>query len=154
MNRIAPLAALVSLLSCATLAAADVPAKAVSARASDPSVQWAPCPPVFAPGCQMSVVQGDPSKPHADVWLKVPAGYTIAAHSHSSAEHMTLVSGTLEVRYQGQKATALKPGDFAYGPPKLPHVAACRSGGKPCVLFIAFEEAVDAAPFVGELPLH
>jgi quercetin dioxygenase-like cupin family protein len=154
MNSIVSIAALVPLLFGASTAAADAPDRALTARASDPSVRWAPCPPVFATGCQMTVMHGDPSKPRADVWLKVPAGYHIAAHSHTSPEHMTLVAGNLEVRYQGQEASVLKPGDFAYGPAKLPHVAVCRSGGKSCILFIAFEDAVDVVPFTGDLALH
>lgn len=38
-----------------------------------------------------------------------------------------------------------KRGMYAYGPAKLPHKAYCASGA-PCVLFIAFESAVDAVP--------
>ncbi len=154
MNRIATVLAFTAILTIGGIATADAPAVAIMKRTSDPSVQWAPCPSVFAPGCQMAVLQGDPSKPHADLWLKVPAGYRIAAHSHTSAEHMTLVSGTLEVRYQGQQASVLRPGDFAYGPPNLPHVAACKRGGQSCILAIAFEQAVDAVPFAGTLDLH
>jgi len=66
---------------------------------------------------------------------------------------MTLVSGTLKVRYDGQEAVVLRPGDFAYGPANLAHVAVCKSGARPCILFIAFEEAVDVMPFAGDLKL-
>ena len=154
MKRHVSIAAAFSLLFGVSNAVADAPVRALAARVSDPSVQWTPCPPVFATGCQMSVLQGDPSKPRADLWLKVPAGYRIAAHSHTSAEHMTLVSGTLKVRYDGQEAVVLRSGDFAYGPAKLPHVAVCKAGGRPCILFIAFEEAVDVAPFAGDLTVR
>jgi hypothetical protein len=34
---------------------------------------------------------------------------------------------------------------YAYGPAKLPHSASCISS-VPCVLFIAFESAVDVVP--------
>jgi hypothetical protein len=37
----------------------------------------------------------------------------------------------------------LKPGTYAYGPPRLSHKAECGAAG-PCVLFIAFESPVDA----------
>jgi mannose-6-phosphate isomerase-like protein (cupin superfamily) len=61
---------------------------------------------------------------------------------------MVLVSGRLEVVYEGQQPVTLRPGMYAYGPAKLPHRARCASGD-PCVLFIAFEGPVDAHPAAG-----
>ncbi len=58
---------------------------------------------------------------------------------------MVLVSGELQVTYDGQEATTLKPGTYAYGPAKLPHSAYCLKGPA-CVLFIAFEAPIDAVP--------
>jgi quercetin dioxygenase-like cupin family protein len=150
-----------AILSCAAVsvcAAAEPPAtgaapeaKALAIRAADPAVKWAPCPPLFPTGCRLTVLHGDPSKPNADVFLQVPAGYAIPAHSHTSAERMVLVSGELEVVYRGQPNTKLQPGQYAYGPPKVPHAAWCRSKD-PCTLFIAFEQPVDALPYEGKLP--
>ena len=111
----------------------------------DPKLQWGPCPPFIPAGCQIAVLHGDPAKANADVFFKVPAGFTIPEHWHTSAERMTLVSGKLLVTYQGQKPAALSTGMYAYGPAKLPHKATCGKGG-PCVLFIAFESPVDAFP--------
>jgi quercetin dioxygenase-like cupin family protein len=136
----------------AAAGAADAPTppqaltKAIVANASSPDLKWGPCPPLFAAGCQIAVLQGDPAKPNADVFFRVPAGYRITAHTHSSAEHLVLVTGELEVQYQGQPAAILKAGDFAYGPPRVPHVGRCLSK-VPCTLFIAFELAVDAAEY-------
>ena len=96
-------------------------------------------------GCGLAVLHGDPAKPNADVFLRVPANATIPEHWHTSAERMVLVSGELAVRYQKQAEVVLRPGMYAYGPAKLPHTASCR-GSAPCVLFIAFESAVDAVP--------
>jgi quercetin dioxygenase-like cupin family protein len=56
---------------------------------------------------------------------------------------MVLVAGELHVTYEGQDATILKPGNYAYGPAKRPHSGVCAST-EPCVLFIAFESSVDA----------
>jgi quercetin dioxygenase-like cupin family protein len=133
-------------------APASVPT-AIAVHVKKPAVQWGPCPPVFAPGCEVAVLHGDPGKPGADVWLRVPGGYAIAPHSHTSAERMTLVSGRLKVRYEGQAATVLEAGDYAYGPAKAPHVALCL-GRTPCTLYIAFQEPVDATAFSGELALR
>ena len=135
-------------------AAADVPGtappRAIVRNASDPALQWGACPALFPAGCQIAVLQGDPAKPHADVLLRIAGGLALPAHSHSSAEHIVLIEGELEVRYEGQPAAVLKRGDFAYGPPNLPHAARCVSS-TPCTLFIAFEQAVDAIPHAGPL---
>ena len=122
----------------------------VAKTASDPSLQWGPCPQPFPDGCQIAVLHGDPAKPNADVFLRVPTGYEIPPHSHSSAERMILVGGQLEVKYQGAAAATLEAGSYAYGPAGLPHRATCRSSG-PCTLFIAFEGPVDVEPFGGRL---
>jgi len=125
-------------------------ARALALNVNDPGLKWGPCPPLFAPGCQIAVLQGDPAQPHSDVFFRIPAGYTIAAHSHTSAEHMVLVTGELEVRYQGQEPVVLKQGNYAYGPAKVPHAGRCL-GATPCTLFIAFELAVDAHAHAGSL---
>ena len=116
----------------------------------DADLKWGPCPPFLPEGCGIAVVHGDPAKPNVDVFFKVPAGAKIAAHTHTSAERMVLVSGRLEVKYEGQAPVTLKPGMYAYGPAKRAHEATCHKGA-PCVLFIAFESPLDAAPYNAEV---
>ena len=137
--------------------AADVAAKPAPAAvrplaqsASDPALQWGACPPGMPEGCGIAVLQGDPAKPNADIFLRVPGGSAIPPHAHSSAERMVLISGELEVKYQGAPQATLKATDYAYGPANLPHRANCRSEAA-CVLFIAFEGPVDVKPFEGSL---
>ena len=121
---------------------------AVAAAAAD--LQWGDCPAIFPPGCKISVLHGNPAEPGADVLLRVPSGYTIPAHSHTSAERMVLVAGQLDVTYAGHPTVSLKRGDYAYGPAMLAHTARC-NGAEACTLFIAFNSAVDALPFEGTI---
>lgn len=116
----------------------------------DADLKWGPCPPFLPKGCGIAVLHGDPAKPNVDVFFKVPAGSTIAPHTHTSAERMVLVSGKLDVKYDGQPDVTLKPGSYAYGPAGRPHQATCHKG-RPCVLFIAFESPLDAAPYANEV---
>ena len=116
----------------------------------DATIRWSPCPPIFARGCEMTVLHGDPGRPNADVLLRVPAGFTIAAHTHTSAERMILVAGRLTVKYLDAPETTLAAGSYAYGPAGTPHRATC-VGDEACVLFIAFEGPVDAHPYAGPL---
>jgi len=116
--------------------------------ATDPALQWGPCPAPFPQGCELTVLHGDPAKPNADVLLRMPGGYVIPPHRHSSAERMILVSGQLEVKYRGAPAATLKPGNYAYGPASLPHRATC-VGTEQCHLFVAFEGPVDVMAVEG-----
>ena len=134
-------------LNSAPATSAETP---LAISAADPAVKWGPCPEIFPAGCEITVLHGDPAKPNADALLRIPAGYAIPAHSHTSAERMILVSGTLAVQYQGHPAATLRAGDYAYGPAGLAHTAICAPGA-PCVLFIAFEQPVDALPFEGAI---
>ena len=129
---------------------ADIPEPPLAIRAADPALKWGPCPPPFTAGCEIAVLHGDPAQPNADVFLRVPGGYRLPAHSHSSAERMILVSGELKVRYQGAPPATLTPGTYAFGPAKRPHDGSC-AGQQPCTLFIAFEGPVDAVAFQGPM---
>lgn len=109
----------------------------------DPELSWGPCPAFLPKGCRLAVLHGDPARSNADVLLQVPGGSVLAHHKHTSPERIVLISGDMTVRYAGQKPVTLRPGTYAYGPAGLAHEATCFSK-RPCVLFIAFIEPVDA----------
>jgi hypothetical protein len=140
-----PLLGAVTLVGASVIAQAPAPEQSVTRSAEDGRLQWAPCPSFMPKGCGLAVLHGDPAKPNADIFLRLPAKTTIPEHWHTSAERMVLVSGELAVTYKGQERVVLRPGMYAYGPAKLPHTASCESGAS-CVLFIAFESPVDAVP--------
>ena len=145
-------ALLILSLSLPSLVEAQGATKAVALASTfkDAQLKWGPCPSFIPKGCEIAVLHGDPAKTNADIFFKVPASFDIPHHWHTSAERMVLVSGELQVTYDGQKPVTLKPGMYAYGPAKLPHKASCAKGD-PCVLFIAFESAVDAFPVDGKV---
>lgn len=116
---------------------------ALAVIASDTKLKWGGCPAFMPKGCELAVLHGDPAQENADVFLKIPGKSTVPMHTHTSAERMILTAGELHVTYEGQPMSVLKAGSYAYGPAKRPHKAACVSA-KPCILFIAFEQPVDA----------
>ena len=135
-----------SILAGSLLLAWNAALPAQMPLAIDPagkSVKWGPCPPIFAKGCEIAVLRGDPALPNADVVLRVRGGTRLGWHRHTSAERMILLTGQLQVEYQGSKSATLKRGDYAFGPAGLAHKAKCL-GAAPCTLFIAFEGPVDA----------
>lgn len=139
------LLSLVSLISLAQAASSPI-----THTIHDKSLKWGPCPDFFPKGCEISVLQGSPETENTDVFFKVPGNYSIPAHTHTSAEHMTLISGKLEVQYKDTAKVILKPGSYAYGPAEHAHKAKCTSKDS-CVLFISFDEAIDAKPYNGSL---
>lgn len=122
----------------------------VTKNIQDPALKWGPCPEIFPQGCEMTVLHGNPSQANADIYLRVPANYTIPAHTHTSAEHMTLVSGELKVKYQGAEPFTLKSGYYAYGPAGVPHEAKCM-GTTSCILEVGFEKPIDAKAYKDRL---
>lgn len=135
----------------AALGSAAIAAEApLAIRADSPALKWGPCPPPFARGCEIAVLHGDPARPNSDILLRVPGGFRLQPHRHTSAERMVLVGGQLRVRYKGSPARVLTPGTYAYGPAGMPHEGQCL-GRQRCYLFIAFDGPVDAIPERGPI---
>ncbi len=112
---------------------------------SSSNITWGPCPEFMPEGCEIAILHGDPAKQNVDILFRLPANSDIPNHWHNSPERMILLSGELEVTYQGETTQILKQGNYAYGPAKKPHSGKCGNAG-PCVLFIAFENPLDAIP--------
>ena len=120
-----------------------IPEKSVVKTIYDKDIQWGPCPSFMPDGCNIAVLHGDPSKQNVDVLFKVKANSDIPNHWHNSPERMILLSGELEVTYENETTQIMKVGSYGYGPSKKPHTAKCISKD-PCIIFIAFENPVDA----------
>lgn len=131
------------MLIAGTFFSAQAEELSLSKLAKDTSLEWGPCPAFLGEACKIAVLHGDPAKSNSDIFFKVPGDYKIPLHWHTSAERMVLVSGKMDVKYDGENNNVLVSGSYAYGPAKKPHKAYCHSG-EDCVLFIAFEEPIDA----------
>lgn len=117
--------------------------RAVARMPDDPAIEWGGCPGFMPEGCQTGVLHGDPAKPDADIFFRVPGGAEMARHWHNSPERMVLVTGEMRVSYDGQEPVTLEPRSYAYGPVRKPHSGTCLSA-EPCTLFIAFTGPIDA----------
>lgn len=106
-------------------------------------VEYGPCPEWFPEGCGLAIIQGDPEKPNADALLRLAPNTVVTEHWHTSAERMIVMAGQMEVDYVGHDPVVAVPGDYLYGPAMLAHTAACLDEGE-CILFIVFEDPVDA----------
>ncbi|MDZ7717769.1 MAG: cupin domain-containing protein [Balneolaceae bacterium] len=137
------LSIIIFLIPTAILAQSESPEKAFTTEKESANLEWGPCPEFMPESCSISVLQGDPSQPNTDIFFKMQGNTKVPNHWHNSAERMVLIAGEMTVDYEGQSPVTITTGEYAYGPPELPHTASCESS-EPCVLFIAFNEPVDA----------
>ena len=90
------------------------------------TLKWGEAPPVMPEGAQLAVITGDPGKagPYV-IRVKIPAGYQIPAHWHSTAENLAVLSGAVSVgmgaKLDKRTSTTLEVGSFTYLPPKMNH---------------------------------
>jgi quercetin dioxygenase-like cupin family protein len=134
-------------LLAGTMASADVmdEPRAKVLSYDDDGLEWNSCPDFFPEGCEMTVVQGDPEQENSDVIMRIPGKSDIPRHRHTSAERMILIAGEFHVMSEGQDTKVMEKGSYGYAPAGVPHKARCASD-EDCILFIAFEEPVDAIP--------
>lgn len=101
--------------------------KAAHAMRAD-QLQWEPAPPLVPKGAQISVLSGDPNKAGPfTMRLKTPAGYKIPAHSHPTAERITVISGDFHFgmgdKLDEKKMEKLASGGFVDLPANMNHYA-------------------------------
>ena len=65
-------------------------------------LKWLPAPDFF-PDCSFTILHGDMSKPNLDFFFKIEPNTEVVNHTHNSPERMILISGDLEVQYEGEK---------------------------------------------------
>jgi quercetin dioxygenase-like cupin family protein len=96
-------------------------------------MRWEPAPDVFPAGAQFCVLHGDPTAAGAlfSVRLRTSQGYVFAPHSHPHDEHVTVISGRLELgngaALDRSATRILEPGGYAFLPKEQFHYAVALS---------------------------
>lgn len=95
-------------------------------------LKWADGPPALPAGAKIAVLQGDPGKAGPfTVRLQFPTGFKIPPHTHPTAEHVTLISGTLALgkgpAFDEAAAHEMTAGSFSVMPAGMQHFAICKS---------------------------
>lgn len=122
-----------SIFGFALTAQAQQPGDMASAQSghvavSAADIKWGAAPSTLPKGAQAAILEGNPaaSGPFT-LRLKFPANYKIPPHWHPAIEHVTVLSGTLNVgmgdKWDETKGKALSAGSFAVMPPKMHHFA-------------------------------
>ncbi len=84
------------------------------------------------PGAKVTVLEGPIDKANPVTFrVKLPANYEVPAHSHPSDEHVTVISGAINLgmgdKLDRKKTTALTAGAFTVMPAKAHHFAWTKS---------------------------
>jgi quercetin dioxygenase-like cupin family protein len=77
------------------------------------------------PGVKYVVLWGNPSTGEHGMLRKFPAGFAPPPHTHSSAERVIVLSGTIVVRYSGSAEKKLGPGSYSEIPANVEHSVKC-----------------------------
>lgn len=91
-------------------------------------IKWTDAPPTLPKGCQIAVLEGDPSKPGPfTARFRIPAGTRLAPHFHPSQERATVLSGLLKIgigaQFDESKMVEIGPGGFLLMPAGERHYA-------------------------------
>ena len=90
------------------------------------SVQWSPAPPSLPISAKISLLAGDPAQPGPfTLRLELPANTTIAPHTHSKLESVTILSGEIYhetgEKLDKSKGSLLTTGGFISLPAEMAH---------------------------------
>lgn len=95
------------------------------------SLKWVDGPPSLPPGAKAVILEGNPAKPGPfTMRLKLPADYKILPHTHPAIEHVTVLSGTLNIgtgdAFDSGKTTPVGAGGFAVMQTGVKHFVWCK----------------------------
>lgn len=96
-------------------------------------IKWVIGPDFLPKGTKISLLEGDPRHegPYT-LRLKLPAGYIIPPHFHEGIEHVTIISGSLNIgmgdKFDKKNTTKLTQGSFGFIEPKHHHFAMTENG--------------------------
>jgi len=100
----------------------------------------------FAPGAEIAVLRGDLAY-GSELILRVPSGYLIPNHNHTSDETYIWLSG--EFTYingaDGRAAAMSEQGFISLPGSASPHAIRC--GADPCVFYLRYSRAFDHAVY-------
>jgi hypothetical protein len=91
-------------------------------------IKWMDGPPFLPAGAKLAILEGDPSKPGPfTIRLQAPDGYKIPAHTHPTAERITVISGTFHLgmadKFDESAGHKMVAGSFAVMPAGMKHFA-------------------------------
>jgi quercetin dioxygenase-like cupin family protein len=129
---VALLAAAAAICSLALAVDEKPVAKSEHVMFAAADLKWSDGPPSLPAGAKVAVLDGDPKKAGSfTIRLQFPTGFKVPPHTHPTAEHVTVISGTLALgtgaKSDEAAAHEMTAGGFAVMPAGMEHFAWCKS---------------------------
>jgi len=91
-------------------------------------IQWKDGPASLPAGAKIAVLEGDPTKEgFFTMRLRFPDGFKVQPHWHPRIEHVTVISGTLNIgmgdKFDQTSTRQMPTGTFGFWPPQMHHFA-------------------------------
>jgi hypothetical protein len=91
-------------------------------------IVWKDGPASLPAGAKIAVLEGDPTKEgFFTMRLRFPDGFQVQPHWHPKIEHVTVISGTLNIgmgdKFDQTATREMPAGTFGYWPPQMHHFA-------------------------------
>lgn len=95
---------------------------------STADIKWVDGPASLPAGAKVAMLEGNPAQDGPfTMRLQLPDGFQIQPHWHPAVEHVTVISGTLNLgmgeKFDKSAGRALAAGSFAFMPPGMRHFA-------------------------------
>jgi quercetin dioxygenase-like cupin family protein len=124
MKRFAAVAVLITAVSAFALSKGFGQHSGMHVVLTPAQLTWNDLPAL--PGVKIAVIQGPLNQAVPIMFrLKFPANYKVPPHKHPGVEHITIISGTLNIgmgdTFDTSKTSALTPGSVAIMPPGTSH---------------------------------
>ena len=97
----------------------------------------------LAPGAEIAVIRGDLSSDHSESILRLPAGYVLRSHTHTSDELYLWISGGFTlIAHDGTETRFRGPAYISFPGNAPPHGIKCGSK-EPCLFYLRYSRPFD-----------
>lgn len=97
----------------------------------------------LAPGAEIAVIRGDLGKDQSESVLRLPPGYVIANHTHTSDELYVWISGEFTlVAHDGKEIAFRGPAYISFPGNAPPHAMKC-GDKEPCLFYLKYSRPFD-----------
>ena len=97
----------------------------------------------LASGAEIAVVRGDLDKDHSESFLRLPPGYVVRSHTHTSDELYVWLSGEFTlIAHDGTETDFRGPAYISFPGNAPPHGLVC-GDQEPCVLYLRYSRPFD-----------
>ncbi len=97
----------------------------------------------LAPGAEIAVVRGDLGKDHSESFLRLPPGYVVRSHTHTSDELYVWLSGEFTlIAHDGTETKFRGPAYISYPGNAPPHALIC-GDEEACIFYLRYSRPFD-----------